>query len=135
MASTGIQNSTLMSFYASGTKVSVVTSLDFEVSMDLRETTNHDSGGWENNLGGKLSGAGSFESLFAEDSAYGFSALFALITARAPITGVWSSGVTGDKKYTASVLITNLKRTGGTEDSVKYTCSVKTTGAITEATI
>lgn len=135
MATTGIVNSTLMGFYASGTKVVNVTSVNFKVSMETRETTNHDSAGWETSLGGKLSGSGSFEGWFAEDASYGFDDLFALITARTAITGMWSSAVSGDKKYSASVLITDLERSGGTEDNIKFTCNVKTTGAITEATI
>jgi hypothetical protein len=46
-----------------------------------------------------------------------------------------SSAITGDKKYSGSALLTNLKRTAGLEDNATFTVSFEGTGALTEATI
>ena len=137
MATSGIVNSTLISFYVAGVKVANATSVNFEVNTDLRETTNHDSGGYETNLAGKNSWGGGCEGFFAEDATAGggFDDFFSLWLAKAAFTVMISSAVTGDKKYSGSALLTNLKRDGGTEDNVKFSVSVKGTGALTEATI
>jgi predicted secreted protein len=137
MATSGIVNGSLIGFYVAGVKVANATAVSFEVNTDLRETTNHDSAGYETNLAGKNSWSASCEGWFAEDatSGGGYDDFFALWLAKAPFTAMISSGVSGDKKYTGSVLLTNLKRDGGTEDNVKFSVSVKGTGALTEATI
>ena len=135
MATAGITNGTLISLYVAGTKISAGTSMDLDISMATRETTNKDSAGWKSALGSTMSWSCSSEQMFAEDSTYGYDDLFAVLTARAAVPVMVSSGVSGDKKYSGSALLTNLKRTAPLEGNVTFTVSFEGTGALTEATI
>lgn len=131
----GIINGTLIGIYVAGTKVANATSNDLDLSMALRETTNKDTSGYKTSLGGILSWTCSGEGFFAEDAAYGFDDLFAVWAARTAVTVMISSQVSGDKKYTGSALLINLKRTAPLEANTTFTVSFEGTGALTEATI
>ncbi|MFZ4797048.1 MAG: phage tail tube protein [Bacteroidia bacterium] len=135
MATTGIVNGTLIGIYVAGTKVANAMSNDLDISMAVRDTTNKDTAGWKTGLGGMMNWSCSGEGLFAEDAAYGFDDLFAVLTARVSVTVMISSAITGDKKYSGSALLTNLKRTAGLEDNATFTVSFEGTGPLTEATI
>lgn len=132
MASTGINNGTLLAIYVGGTKVTHGVTTSFEVTMATRDISTKDTAGWAA-FGSAIrswSGSGSF--YFAEDAAYGFSDLFASIGSRTAVTLVFKSGVTDDLTYTGSAFITSLSRSGGVEDNEQYDVSFQGTGVLTE---
>lgn len=135
MAQTGIIDGATIALYVGGTKISNGTSGELDISMSTRETTNKDSSGWKTSLSALKSWTTSYEGLFAEDATYGYDDLFAAITAGTAVTAMISSGVTGDKKYTGSVIITNLKRSHPMYANATFSCTLEGTGALTEATI
>lgn len=135
MATSGIVNGTLIALYVGGTKIANLISNDLDLTMSTRETTHKDTSGWKTILGSTMSWTCSAEGMFAEDATYGFDDLFAVFTARAAVTVMTSSQVTGDKKYSGSALLTGLSRSHGYEENAQFSCTFEGTGALTEATI
>jgi hypothetical protein len=135
MATTGVINGTLVGIYVGGTLIAKSTSCSIELGMSPRNTTSKDSGGWEEALGGlrnwKLSG----DFLDAEDAAYRFDDLFALIASRTPVTIKMSTEVTGDKYYQGTALLDSLSREAPMEENVSGAYSFKGSGALAENTV
>ena len=134
MATTGILNGTALLLYVDGTAVAHSTSHTLSVSHATRDATTKDSSGWEDALNGLRSWEASGEGLVAFDAAYGYSDLFALITARSTVTIKLSTEVTGDKYYEGSALLTSLEESAGTEENISFSYTFKGTGALTEYT-
>lgn len=131
----GISNGTLIALYDGTTKVANLLTNDLDITMATRDTTNKDTSGWKTAAGGLLSWSCSAEAHFDEAASYGFSHLYARIVAATAFTVMVSSQVTGDKKYTGSALLTNLKRTHPNQESATFSVTLEGTGALTEATI
>lgn len=131
----GIVNGTLIGVYKDGVLIARAVSSDLDITMATRETTNKDSAGWKTSLGSTLSWSCTAEAMFEEHLAGGYPYQFATITARTAVTVMISSGVSGDKKYTGSALMTNLKRSHPLEGNVTWSCSFEGTGVLTEANI
>jgi len=129
----GIMNATLMGLYANGSvKIANCVSNDLDISVATRDTTSKDSGGWKTSLPGLRSWSCSAECNFDQSANYTFDQLFALVDARTVFTTYLSTTVTGDKKYSGSVIITNLKRSAGNENNVTFSCTFEGTGALVE---
>jgi predicted secreted protein len=135
MATTGVINGTLLGVYVSGTLIAKSTNCTLNIVHNTRNSTSKDSGGWEEALGAMRSWTASGDFLDAEDAAYRFDDLFALIGSRAPVTLKISSEVSGDKYYTGSAILTSLDREAPMEDNVSGAYSFKGTGALSEATV
>ena len=100
MASTGINNGTLMGLFKDGVLITHLTSNDMTFEQALRDATTKDSLGWTDMLEGLRSGSFTCEGFFAEDAAVNFEDFMDdLITTRATTTIRWSTAVTGDKFY------------------------------------
>jgi len=135
MASTGINNGTLVALYKDGAKISNLTSNSFSVSMATRDATTKDSAGWETVLEGLRSAEFSCEGYFAENATVKFTALYAEFDARTAFTVRFSSEVSGDKYYEGECYVTSLESNAPNEDSQTFSCSLKLTGALTEETV
>lgn len=132
----GIMNGTLIGMYVNGsTKIANAVSHDMDLSMAVRDTTNKDGAGWKTGLGGLKSWSCSAEAMFDQSAVYTFDQLMALFEARTAIVVYLSTGITGDKKYSGSALLTSLKRTAPLEDNVTFSVSFEGTGALTETII
>ena len=131
----GIQNGTLIGVYSNNVLIARVITNDLDISMATRDTSNKDTGGWAEALEGRMSWSCSAEGLLVQNLAGNFSTQFATLTARTAVTVMVSSGVAGDKKYTGSAFMTNLKMTAPDQDNTSFSCSFTGTGALTEATI
>jgi predicted secreted protein len=134
MASTGIYNGTLIGIYVGGTLIAKSTSCSLEITQATRNTTTKDSNRWEEALSGSRSWNVSGDFLDAEDAAYRFDDLFALLNGT-PVTVRMSSEVSGDKYYTGSAILTTLSREAPMEENVSGAYAFKGTGALTEATV
>lgn len=135
MASTGKQNGTLISLYYDGVAIGHCTSHNFSISMETRDTTTKDSAGWSESGEGLRSAEFSVEGFFAEDGTVNFSDMFATINSRAKVTAKWSSGVTGDKAYTASSWLTGVELGASVEETMSFSGTLQVTGAVTESTV
>mgnify|MGYP003964941537 FL=1 len=136
MASTGKVNGTLLGLYVGGVKIAEATSHTLNLSMGTRDTTTKDSAGWKNLLEALREWSIDCDFVFAPDSAYGFTDLFALYTGRTVVTiKAMYTAVSGDKYYQGSAMLTSLNQSAPMEDNV--TCSVTFEGsaALTEKTL
>lgn len=131
----GIVNGTLIGVYVDGTLIARAVSGDLDLTMATRDTSNKDTGGWEESLEGRMSWSCSAEGLLVQNLAGNYSTLFAKLTARATVTVMLSSTVTGDKKWSGSAFVTNLKLTAADQSNTTFSCSFKGTGALAEATL
>ena len=131
----GIVNGTLIGVYVDGTLVARAVSGDLDLTMATRDTSNKDTGGWEESLEGRMSWSCSAEGMMVQNLSGNYSTLFAKLTARATVTVMLSSTVTGDKKWSGSAFITNLKLTAADQSNTTFSCSFKGTGALTETTL
>jgi predicted secreted protein len=135
----GIVNGTLIGVYVDGTLVARAVSGDLDLTMATRDTSNKDTGGWEESLEGRMSWSCSAEGMMVQNLSGNFSTLFAKLTARASVTVLVSppvgAGTVGDKKWSGAAFITNLKLTAADQSNTTFSCSFKGTGALTEATL
>ena len=135
MATTGVINGTLIGIYVNGSLIAKSTSCSIQITMATRNSSSKDSGGWEEALGGIRAWTVSGDFLDAEDAAFRFDDMFALIGSRTPVTIKMSSEVSGDKYYTGSALVNDLSRECPMEENVTGSYSLKGTGALSEATV
>lgn len=140
MSSTGIGNGTKTALYIFESnlpvKVAHLTTTDFNVTMATRPASTKDSGGWEEILEGALSWDMSASGYFAEDASnISYEDLFTYMTARGKVLCVFSSEVSGDKRYKGQGYITSLSRSAPVEDSETFDVSVQGSGTISKYTI
>ena len=132
----GIMNATLVgAFFNGAVKIANCVSTDMDISVAIRDTTSKDSAGWKTGAPGLRSWSGSASCKFDQSANYTYDQLFALVDARTTFTFYWSTGVTGDKKYAGSAIITSLKKSSPMEDNVTFECSFEGTGALAETII
>lgn len=131
MPSTGILNGTLSVIRVGGATIAHLTSNDFSFAMETRDCTTKASGGNRAILEALKSFSGSASGYFAEDAAYGFEDLYAVLDARLPVTVRWGTTVVGDMHYEGQAFLTALSRTDGLEESSTFECSFEGTGAVT----
>ena len=135
MATTGVVNGTLIKLSLAGTNIAYLQSTDESLSTALRETTSKDSNGDAEFLGGKRSAEWTAKFLHVEGGTKGWDYCVTQWQAGNVLAGVMTSGVTGDRKYSANVLIKSMKRSAGMEANVEGDVTFQVTGAITAATI
>jgi predicted secreted protein len=138
MPTTGVVNTTLMRIYTGGTPTALAHATGGSIKMkhDARDITNKDSGGYEEFLEGLRGAEISGEGLVAFDDTNGAFILHTSLQARTPLAIVFQTGVTGDKKFSATVYLTQLDMDSpGQEQNVTYSYTMKVTGAWAVATI
>jgi len=135
MATTGVINSTLLLVKVGGTAVALCTDASLTITADIRDISTKDSSGWREILPGLKSGSISVSALHAYDAAYGVTALFAALTGQTELTLTYTTGVSGDKIYTASAYITSLEMNSpGVEESATYSATFELSSSVTETT-
>jgi len=135
MASSGINNGTLIAVYVGGVKIAHLTSNDLSIEQALRDASTKDSGGWTANLPAMRSWSCSAEGLFAENAAFGFDELFAHINNRTSFAVLISSQVSGDKQYGGTAYLSNLSQSAPLEDNQSFSVSITGSGALSETTV
>lgn len=137
MPTTGAINTTLLKFYKTdGTPIAEQTGASMSFSHEPRKGSSKDAGGWEKFLEGMRGAEGSCDGLYAYDHTYGADALFDSLVNRTTLNFMFTTNVTGDKKYTATCYITKLDlNSSGQEDTATYTASFKVTGSVVKATV
>lgn len=134
MPTQGTVNGRTVAIYVEGTKITCQTNSTLELTMEPRESTcKDDTGNAAAFLGGQTSWTLGGEAKLAWDSAYGFSELYSVWQAAAPVTVVFKSTVSGDKQYSGEALLTSLSAdTPDNEDST-FSFSFQGTGELVEA--
>jgi len=135
MATTNIINGTLLKVYVDGTAIAKTTSATLNLSMATRDASNKDSSGWKDVLEGLREWTIDGDFLQAEDAAYGYDDLFALINGRTSVTLKFMSNVSGDKYYQGTAYLTSLSREAPLEDNVSGSFSFEGSGALSEKTL
>lgn len=143
-ATTGSLNGTLVALHVdeAGTlkKVANLQSNDFDFNVDMIDVSSKSSAGWKEFIVGDKGGQFSFSAVLEEDGSVGtdersFQDLYTLSSAGTAMTLVFTSAVVGDRKYSASCYITNLKLSSPYNDKVTFTGTGQITGAITAAAV
>jgi predicted secreted protein len=130
MASTGFVNGTTLGIYVGGVLVSYSTNFSQDETMDTREVTNKESGGYAEFRESKITASGSGDFIFAPDAPVGYHEMKAYLQARTAVAVRLSSEVSGDKYESGSAYITNITRNAPMEDNVTYTISLQFTGKL-----
>ena len=135
MASTGINNATLLKLSVDGANIENLITNNMDLTMDTRDITTKDSSGKQDLGTGKTSGSTGFESLFNEAATTNFQTLFTAWNGRIIVAFIYSTGVVGDLKYSGNGYVTSLSMGGGTEDNQSFSGTLSITGGVTEAVI
>jgi predicted secreted protein len=73
--------------------------------------------------------------MWASDAANGFTALKTAMDAGTAVTVMFSTEVSGDKKYSGSAYITDIGIDAADDDNAVFDVSFEGTGALTEGTV
>jgi TP901-1 family phage major tail protein len=140
MATSGVMNGTLYSvafvdgFGGTPVKIDLQTDCSISLSMDTRDISNKDSGGYRKLLGGQRSGSITFSSLQDFGSAVQldeFMATWNHATTHGQCTATFASSEATDGKYSADAILTNVEVSAGTEDNVTISGTLELSGEIT----
>jgi TP901-1 family phage major tail protein len=139
-ATTGIINGTDLLVYTGNgatpevfTAVTHSTSASISWTMDVRDASTKDSGGYKESLEGQRSWTIECEGMTAFDASNGFEALYAIWVARDTVTVKFGTDQSEDQAYSGTCYITSLSVDSGVEDSSSFSVSFEGTGAITAA--
>jgi len=139
--STAIMNATdvLIQFSTDGAtydEVGRMTNASLSISMETRDTSNKDSAGFRELLGGQRSWslAGDGLVVYSLTGADGYSDLFGYWNNRTNLYIKFGSVSGGEKNYSGRGFITSLDQEAGVEDNATFSFSLEGTGALTETT-
>jgi len=105
------------------------------ISMETRDITTKDSGGWRELLEGTRSGTISVSGLVDDDGAGGAgSDLFTVLNSRATTHIIFGLDSTDDYHYECDAFCTSLEVSAATEDNVTYSATFEITSTISEVT-
>jgi predicted secreted protein len=142
MATTGVINGTLFAVYAAGTKVAYATSASISMNHNLRDTSTKDSAGWRDQMEGQRDWEVSVEGMliFVESggaiTGLTMDELYSsYIATRTEFTLMFSTEVSGDKRWTGQAWMTSLSADTPNEDSSTWSASFSGTGALTQEAV
>lgn len=133
MATTGIMPGTLMVVYVDGVKIALLTTNSFSDSTPTRETANKDAGNYVTRLPNRSTWSASASAFYASSGS--FKALKAKKDARATVVLLFSTGVTGDQKYTGNAYITELSADFPDDDNSTFNVSFEGDGQLSESDV
>lgn len=117
-----------------GTAVGSTTSHSMSASVNMRDATTKDSGGFEESLPGLWSGGIGFEGFVAWDETYGFDELFDLSRSKTKVKLRFTGDTTGDTYFICDAYLESVDLDAPTEDNVSMSGSFKVTGGIRRKT-
>ena len=128
-------NGTVLGVYHGGVLIAHATECSISMSMDTRDASTKDSGGYRDLLEGARSGSISVSALYEDlNSIQGVDDLMTNYAARSGIQVRFSTAVSGDHYWSALAYLTSLELSASKEDNVTYSASFELTGAITYGT-
>jgi len=129
-ATTGVLNGTDLCVYSSSNKIAYSQSCKLSLNMNLRDTSNKDSSGWETSLPGNRGWTIEVSGLIALDTAYNLAYLTNLIINRTQVTLNFKTANVSDYYYSGTAYLTSINADAPTEGNVTYSASFKGTGAL-----
>lgn len=135
MATTGIINGKLIRLYDGSNTIGQSTSCTLDLSTAMRSISHKDSGGFQENLPGVISGSLSVENFYSDDATHGAKELTTKQLAGTAITWKMSSEVTGDTFWSGSAYIQSVSLNFPNEENSTASISLVTTGTITQGTV
>ena len=115
-----------------------VTDLSASLSVDTRDTTTKNNGGYKALLPGLKSLSVNFSAMYADDATQGFAELMTAYNAgtkqAVKVTSYDFDGSaenTGDHRLSFDAYITSVEWSAGTEDNATYSCTMECVSAIT----
>jgi predicted secreted protein len=144
MATSGTINGTILRLFVddSGTQkpIANLVSNDISFTKDLIEVTSKSSSGSKEFMYGHFGASGSFEGRFEESSSigateYSFEELYSVMVAGTNLSVVFTTDVTGDRKYTGSALLGSLSLSSPDNDAASFSGDITITGAVTQGEV
>lgn len=135
MPTTGKLLSDLYKITVGGTEITNLTNVSVSWNVDTRDVTTKDSAGNREILPTTFSGSMSGEIIVALDATYGIEELYDALAAKAAVTVVKTTGVTGDVQWSSSGYFTSVEDEAGTQDNVTASFTVELTGATTKSNV
>jgi len=142
MPTTGVVNGTNLRISIGGDPVAYATSCSLSMSREELDTLSKDSvSSWKSSKVGTKSATLSGSGLYTEDATISSAdrqnpnTLFDAFDGGTLVTWEFTTGVTGDTKYSGSGYITELSFTGEVEQNATYDFTLSVAGAVTQATI
>jgi predicted secreted protein len=141
MALSGKINGSLIGLYRVGagptyTKIANGRAAGVDISIDMIEVTEKDSGGFKEYIAGEKGGTFQFEGLVEYDTSVStqgdsFKDLMTSALAGTAFTIRWSSQSSGDEYFESSVLISNFSASAPNNAEATFSCTMQMTGTIT----
>ncbi len=120
------------------TVVDNVTDVSSSLSVDTRDTTSKNNGGYRALLPGLKSLSVNFSAFYADDATQGFDQLMTAYNAgtkqAVKVTSYdfdGSAEIVGDHRLSFDAFITSVELSAGTEDNATYTCTMECVSTIT----
>lgn len=130
-----IQNGTLIKLYDGSTPIALLTSSDMNLEREMLDVTNKDSANWKEFIEGVKGFTFSGEVFNDPAQTYNLEDLYTKWDAGTTITMKLSSEVTGQKKFTGDVLISNISLSTPANQPSVVTVDFQGTGPLVMATI
>lgn len=131
----GHVNGTLVKIQIGGVSIDEQIDANLNLSRDLIEFLNKDSGGAPEYEYGALHWDASGKAHFSFDAANGYDALATALLAGTKLTVNFTTGITGDFEFSGEMLIESLGESTGTETGIEFDYSFKGSGLPTKAVI
>jgi len=135
MATTGRMNGDVLLLTLEGTAISYSTNATLNLEQELLDASSKDSARWNEHVRGNRGWSIDVEGLVDYAASYGAEELALLITTGASATAVFSTGVSGDVKYTGTVDLSSLTMDAPHNGVVTFSGSLQGTGAPTVGTV
>jgi TP901-1 family phage major tail protein len=129
-ATAGILNGTDLLVYDNTSKIAYSQSCKLALNMNLRNTSNKDSAGWETNLTGEKSWSVEVSGLVALDTAYNLAYFMNLILNGSTVALKFKTANLSDYYYSGTAYLTSCNVEASNQANVTYSLSLKGTGAL-----
>lgn len=133
--STGYVNGSDFGIYVNGTLIAVATENQMQLTRNMINVSNKDSGDDAEYIPGRGDGTTSGTSRIKYDAGYGFQDLFSLYDNKTLVTIRYSNDTSGDDEYSFSAYISELSRTDPDDDNSTINYTFQKTGSVTETNI
>ncbi len=132
---TGYADGSDFGVYVGGTLISVGLDNQLQLTKNMINVSNKDSGKSAEYRPGRGDGTVSGSCIFKYDAGYGWSDLLALYNAGTKVTIRYSNDVTGDEEMSFDAYISELSRQDPDDDNSSIDYTFQKTGDITESNI
>lgn len=133
MATVGIVDGSDLRWFLGGTAIAKATSCSISFTAETRTSSNKDdTNGWVSKKYGAKSFTGSCSALYAEGEQ--LETLFAAMDGDTIVDAEFTTGVTGDKYWDVTILVTSIEQNADDKEDVTYTVTFEGTGQPVRAT-